>query len=353
MGLKPKNSYDAGDAIETSKHDRVSRFCILICCFLFWEVASTHAFECNNCVVLTRNGSPYNWEIWAEKTSNKPDNLSHEDAAHLLAMACSQALLNSTNKNDLALENRIITKWQKILRVRLVDGNDNDLLLKESPGNDIATYLQNMSSIINLPILITTKRAKDNNITLLLAEKKWVGTQRSNPHSQLEQNDSKTYIQTVDPASSNIGEISGIPELIGDAGTLPMLWRGENLPKGFWQGGVYKWSGAINFESYLNSRYSDTVGETKACFIFLRYDWAKAPSAETIIQRLNTLFLNCLGLVPQRRFREGLNTTNASRWEAALHSSSLFFLRQLYKPSIISGMNALIAERIILDEIKN
>lgn len=350
MGLEPKSSYDAGAAIKTSKHDRVSRFCILICFFLFSEVVSTHAFECNNCVVLIRNGSPYNWDEWSAKTSNKPASLSQKDAAHLLAMASSQVLPDLANKNELALENRIITKWQKPLRIRLVDGNDDDLPLEESPGKGLATYLQNISSTINLPILITTKQAKDNNITLLLAERRWTEVKRDNIHQQVGDKQNKTRSQAVDPASSNIGEISGVPELVSDVGTLPMLWRRENLPKGFWQGGAYKWNGAINFEAYLNVRYSDTAGETKGCFIFLRYDWANAPSAETIVQRFNTLFLNCLGLVPQSKFREELNTTNAARWEAALHASSLFFLRQLYKANIVPGMSALIAEKKIIDE---
>ena len=311
----------------------------MLACLMFASPAQANF--CNECIVSS-DPVPADWEEWEKASTLKPDNLSPEDIAKVLALSSRMPpVLNG------AADTRI-SKWETPLRVRIVGVDGNDLPLDQSPGDVIAGFLQRLSRDTDIPISITTLAKKDNNVSII------AGVLPSNTSKEVPNSENmKITPESQAPflVANDFASIQGVAGMNAASRTLAGAWLARSDDQG-------KWFNRISFGSgFGHARHNFTgvyrVGaEIKACALILNHSKASEKNMASIVKRLNEEMPTCLGMYADRVWTlySGDNKKQKEMMHFAAARQGRYFLKLLYQ-STKAGTSANEAEKAILQHI--
>ncbi len=295
---------------------------------------------CDECFVTT-NPVPADWEEREKASTHKPDNLSPEEIAKVLALSSRMQ-----PSRDGVVDSRI-SKWETPLRVRIVGVDGSDLPLDQSPGNVIAGFLQRLSRDTDIPISITTLAKKDNNVSIV------AGVLPSNTSKEvLNSNNRKITADSQTPflVADDFANIQGVAGMNDTSRKLAGAWLARSDDQG-------KWFNRISFGSgFGHARHNFTgvyrVGaEIKACALILNHSKASVKNMASIVKRLNEEMPTCLGVDSTRVGLLYTDLDTRLKMTSAYAIYSRYFLKLLYH-NTKAGTAVHDAEKAALEYIK-
>ncbi len=303
----------------------------------------TLANFCDECIVSS-DPVPADWENQEKASTLKPDNLSPEEIAMVLALSSRiPPVLNG------AADTRI-SKWETPLRVRIVGVDGNDLPLDQSPGDVIAGFLQRLSRDTAIPISITTLAKKDNNVSIV------AGVLPSNTSKEVPNLENmKITAESQAPflVADDFASIQGVVGMNATSRTLAGAWLGKGDEQGKWLSGISFGAGFgyAHADHTLNASYR--VGaEIKACALILNHSKASENNMASIVRRLSDEMPTCLGMYADRVWTH--YSGDNKKQKEMMHFSSArqgrYFLKLLYQ-STKAGMSAESAEKAALEHL--
>lgn len=308
------------------------------------------AFDCKNCIRSTPSAQPLDWKEWKRTSGLKPAFITEEEMVRGMVAGS----LAPQRQPDYATAT--IARWESPIRVRLLDGNDDDLPLDESPGKEIAEYLRNIGQELGLSITITTREKQDNNVSIVLG---WIPKPNSGTaHTSVKNVYSSRWfpkpIPYIDPETTTIGTIMGVPELVGEAGGFKAAYRNsyvKHYEDDQWHGGALSYNEDPPIT--MIRRYVPARGQIKACIIFTTFDWSTKTNFIVEANSAAKQFNACLGpmrvnirFVPASIFQR-------SQIEASISARTFFRFKLLYDPAVKSGMSTTDAEQFFAQKIKS
>ncbi len=320
------------------------------------------AFECKNCIRSTPSAQPLDWKEWKRTSGLKPTFITEEEMVRGMVAGS----LAPQRTPDYATAT--IARWENPLRVRLLDGNDDDLPLDESPGKEIAEYLRNIGQELGLSITITTREKKDNNVSIVLGR---IPKPNSNTaHTGVKNVYSSRWfpkpIPYIDPETTTIGTIMGVPELGGETGTFKAAHKislelayshykqhyNDNWDTSGRSFNMYPW-----VWSFI-TRYVHQSDGIKACVIFGDFAWDREEAAKgNNVKAVNNIardFNSCLGTMNGVKVHLSISEKiRRSQTQSAIGARTLFHLKLLYDPAVISGMSTNDAGQFFAKKIRS
>lgn len=297
---------------------------------------------CDECI-FSSDPVPADWEDQEKASTLKPDNLSPEEIAKVLAL--SSGMPRTPNE---AVDSRI-SKWKTPLRVRIVGVDGKDLPLDQQPGDIIAGFLQRLARDTDIPISITTQEKKDNNVSIVAGVLPR-NTSKDVPH--LDGNDIVPGTQAPFAVATDFARLDGVKGLDATTRTLAGAWLGKSDEQG-------QWFSDMSFDGGLKYAYHTFTGvyrvgtDIKACALILNHHKASEKNMVSIVRRLNTGMPNCLGtnVYGVWRHYSGDNKEQKEKMHFAAARQHRYFLKLLYQ-STKAGMSAESAEKAALEHIK-
>jgi hypothetical protein len=125
--------------------------------------------EQDNKLKTSDGGFPENnftQEQFVARLESKPDDVSDHDLAWFLSLGSRPY---GDNKKP------GVIMWQGPIRVSAEDGQGNDLDLSVYPGNVVQQYVAMAALYTKLPITITKAQNRDNNMSIVISEKRVEG----------------------------------------------------------------------------------------------------------------------------------------------------------------------------------
>ncbi len=293
---------------------------------------------------------PLDWETVEKLKLQKPDGPSAALLAEQLIYS-SSSYTYTKFEPDHFYRKETILKWNKPLRVLLQDGSGDDIGLDTTPGKEIAAYFNRLTRDIGIPIIITRREMRDNNVSIVLGELIPAGC----PNQGVSEDANS---KRIDPATTQIGAILGVNDLDPTAATMRSVLKTPYHNKSQ----SNSWRKAVTmmmFQERLRredcarhpSRLQDIVAtyvtafEIKACLgVFnVSHDkildsnssYYKLASDDNIYARIDSAISHCLGLLGQNFAPSNFNSI---KYDNITMLHNRFFLKLLYRPDITLNM---------------
>ncbi len=308
------------------------------------------AFECKNCIHSTPSAQPLDWNEWKRTSGLKPAFITEDEMVRGMVAGS----LAPQRQPDYATAT--IARWETPIRVRLLDGNDDDLPLDESPGKEIAYYLRNIGRELGLTITITTREKQDNNVSIVLGRmpKPNSGTALTSVKNVYSSRWLPKPVSYIDPETTTIGSITGVPELDIENRKFLFAYKiSPDVSKQYqddnWEASGGSFSGSSLVWGFV-TRYVRQPDGIKACIIFQNFAWDRdGVTREKYENTLNFVvrdFNRCLGVMNTKLRIFATDKKRRGQIESSIGSKSLFHLKVLYDPVIKSGMSTTDAELV-------
>lgn len=315
------------------------------------------AFDCKNCVYSTPSAQPLDWKEWKRTSGLKPAFITEDEMVRGMVAGS----LAPQREPDYATAT--IARWETPIRVRLLDGNDDDLPLDESPGKEIAEYLRNIGQELGLSITVTTREKKDNNVSIILGRmpKPNSDTPPKNIKNAYSSRWLPKLIPYIDPQTTAVGTIAGVPELDGEARTFKSAYKispdmTKQLTDEYWDASGGSFSGSRWVWGFV-TRYVHQPEGIKACILFQDFAWDRdGVTNERYENTLNFVargFNRCLGVMNTKiRLFTG-DKKRRGQIESSIGAKSLYQLKLLYGSAIKSGLSTKDAEQVFTEKVKS
>jgi hypothetical protein len=209
----------------------------------------------NHCDFPVSIINPIDWTAREQESNEKPSDLTPEEIAQTLI----KNHIFAQKKPDYATA--VISKMDAPLRILLQHDNGDDLDLSTSLGKEIEAYFKRLSHDVGIPITLTTRDKKDNNISIIIA--------RNFMHRfSCIAEELAVGRDKIDLDTTQTGTIMGVHELDANIRTFAAMRHNKSNAFGSWKADIYKDVGTgfiypISYgQYYINN-------EVKACLIFI------------------------------------------------------------------------------------
>jgi hypothetical protein len=282
---------------------------------------------------------PIDWGYREKKSNEKPSDLTPEE----IAQAAVISSIFPQKIPDYATA--VISKMDAPLRILLQHGNGDDLDLSTSPGKEIEAYFKRLSHDIGIPITLTTRDKKDNNVSIVLARAPVKDFDCDN------WNEPVIGWDKIDFMTTQTGAIMGVPELDAKTRTLESAKHELVNRYGKWHTLIYTIGGVGGHEvPTFHSRYmmEERIG---ACLIFIDINVNGNKIEDFVLSIIDDYIKDCARLSNSTAFMlRKTDRIKERKLSNAYNGHERYFWRLL--APIKSGMSAPEAEKIILQQIQ-
>jgi len=290
----------------------------------------------NHCDFPVSIMNPIDWMAQEKESNEKPPDLTPEDIAQAAVMS------GMTPHNQVNYAEAIITKMDAPLRILLQHGNGDDLDLSTSPGKEIEAYFKRLSHDIGIPITITTRDKKDNNVSIILA--------RNFMHRfDCVAEEPAVGRDKIDLDTTQTGAIMGVTELDANTRTLEAANNNKFNQSGAWKGSTMMFP-VEGHKAPSFSRQFIAKEEIKACIIFIDTYFDHSDVVDRVISNINYSVRSCGGISEYWTSRFKIDTVRRQKLFNALARHQRYFWKLF--AHIKSGMSAPDTEKIILQQIQ-